>query len=77
MVRTVGGQSQLGQQVVRDCLPDIGTVHFESAKHQARPQHNLEVNLPDEGALLPPRPSGRGVEPVDVFPVGLWLVLAC
>lgn len=65
---TVGSEAQLGEEVVGHGLADVGAVHFESAKHEAGPKHDAQVDLADEGALFPPGPAGGGVEAVVVFP---------
>ncbi|KAK4666676.1 hypothetical protein QC763_0049430 [Podospora pseudopauciseta] len=58
----------LGEEVIRQGLTDVGTVKLQSHEHDAGPDHDAPIDLPDQFVFFPPGPSCEGIEAVGVFP---------
>lgn len=66
---TVGVQAEIPQEIIRKSLAEVRPVNLEADKHDADPEHNLEVDLADDFIFFYPGPPSLWVEAMDVFPV--------
>lgn len=66
---TVGGQVQVREEIVRQGLANVCSVELERHEHDARPHHDLEVDLAHQPVLLTPGPSRRRVEAMRILPI--------
>lgn len=67
--RTVGGQVEINEEIVRQGLRDVRTIYLEGHEHDNGKHHDLCVALPHKCLFLAPRPPRRGIKTVYVFPI--------
>ncbi len=67
---TVGGQSQVRQEIIRKSLLEVGAVELQRYEHDTRPYHDAEVNLANKAVFFAPCPSSQWIEAREVFPDG-------
>jgi hypothetical protein len=67
-ILTICCQIQILKKVVRVCLAEIGSIHFESHEHDTSPGRNAKVHLSNQSIFFDPGPSRQGIEPMNIFP---------
>lgn len=66
---TIGCQIEISEEVVRQGLTKIGSVHLQSHEHDTSPSCDAEIHLANNSIFFAPGPAGQWVETMTVLPV--------